>query len=104
MLSTDVQINKLSPVVNPNHFLPVSILKPLKGVDDNYVTDAEKIVIGNTSGENTGDQVIPVSGVDFDPVGTDNSRSPSPSQNSKLPVAVMICLTGVISIITLSVV
>ena len=26
------------------------------GVDDNYVTDAEKIVIGNTSGANTGDQ------------------------------------------------
>ena len=26
------------------------------GADDNYVTDAEKIVIGNTSGENTGDQ------------------------------------------------
>ena len=28
------------------------------GVDDNYVTDAEKIVIGNTSGTNTGDQDI----------------------------------------------
>jgi microcystin-dependent protein len=26
------------------------------GADDNYVTDAEKIVIGNTSGTNTGDQ------------------------------------------------
>ncbi len=26
------------------------------GADDNYVTDAEKIVIGNTSGSNTGDQ------------------------------------------------
>lgn len=26
------------------------------GVDDNYVTDAEKTVIGNTSGTNTGDQ------------------------------------------------
>ena len=43
------------------------------GVDDNYITDAEKVVIGNTSGTNTGDQVIPVTGVDFDPVGTDNS-------------------------------
>jgi hypothetical protein len=30
--------------------------EPLKGDDDNYVTDAEKIVIGNTSGANTGDQ------------------------------------------------
>jgi hypothetical protein len=29
---------------------------PALGVDDNYVTDAEKIVIGNTSGTNTGDQ------------------------------------------------
>ena len=28
------------------------------GADDNYVTDAEKIVIGNTSGTNTGDQDI----------------------------------------------
>lgn len=29
---------------------------PALGVDDNYVTDAEKTVIGNTSGTNTGDQ------------------------------------------------
>jgi hypothetical protein len=29
--------------------------------------------LANTSGTNTGDQVIPVTGVDFDPVGTDNS-------------------------------
>jgi hypothetical protein len=29
--------------------------EPLKGSDDNYVTDAEKTVIGNTSGTNTGD-------------------------------------------------
>ena len=28
------------------------------GADDNYVTDAEKIVIGNTTGTNTGDQDI----------------------------------------------
>jgi len=28
------------------------------GVDDNYVTDAEKIVIGNTSGSNTGDVTL----------------------------------------------
>ena len=31
------------------------------------------IRLANTSGTNTGDQVIPASGVDFDPVGTDNS-------------------------------
>ncbi len=30
--------------------------EPAKGADDNFVTDAEKIVIGNTSGSNTGDQ------------------------------------------------
>jgi hypothetical protein len=30
--------------------------EPAKGTDDNYVTDAEKTVIQNTSGENTGDQ------------------------------------------------
>lgn len=29
-----------------------------KGADDNYVTDAEKIVIGNTSGTNTGDNAV----------------------------------------------
>ena len=29
--------------------------EPAKGADDNYVTNAEKIVIGNTSGTNTGD-------------------------------------------------
>lgn len=28
---------------------------PALGADDNYVTDAEKVVIGNTSGTNTGD-------------------------------------------------
>ena len=31
---------------------------PPLGADDNYVTDAEKVVIGNTSGINTGDQDI----------------------------------------------
>lgn len=30
--------------------------EPLRGADDNYVTDAEKAVIANTSGTNTGDQ------------------------------------------------
>ncbi len=30
--------------------------EPKKGADDNFVTDAEKTVIGNTSGTNTGDQ------------------------------------------------
>lgn len=30
--------------------------EPKKGSDDNYVTDAEKTLIGNTSGTNTGDE------------------------------------------------
>ena len=30
---------------------------PALGADDNYVTDAEKTVVGNTSGTNTGDEV-----------------------------------------------
>ena len=32
--------------------------EPTKEIDDNYVTDDEKVVIGNTSGTNTGDQDI----------------------------------------------
>lgn len=37
--------------------------EPLKGADDNYVTDAEKVVIGNTSGTNTGDSAsLPIGG------------------------------------------
>jgi hypothetical protein len=31
------------------------VYAPVLGADDNYVTDAEKVVIGNTSGTNTGD-------------------------------------------------
>ena len=38
------------------------------GEDDNYVTDAEKTILGNTSGTNTGDQAS--SGVAFTPDGT----------------------------------
>jgi len=34
----------------------VEAFAPALGADDNYVTDAEKTVIGNTSGTNTGDQ------------------------------------------------
>ena len=55
------------------NFVSGTDYEPAKGGDDNFVTDAEKVVIGNTSGTNTGDQTLPVSGVDFDPVGTDNS-------------------------------
>lgn len=31
------------------------VYEPVKGSDDNYVTDAQLVVIGNTSGSNTGD-------------------------------------------------
>lgn len=34
------------------------VYAPVLGADDNYVTDAEKVVIGNTSGTNTGDNLI----------------------------------------------
>lgn len=39
--------------------------EPAKGADDNYVTDAQLVVIGNTSGTNTGDQVVPDNLTDF---------------------------------------
>jgi len=32
------------------------VYAPALGADDNYVTDAEKVIIGNTSGTNSGDQ------------------------------------------------
>ena len=35
MLSTDIQINKIPLVASSNQFHPITILKPLKGVDDN---------------------------------------------------------------------
>lgn len=35
-----------------------SVYAAALGADDNYVTDAEKVVIGNTSGTNTGDQSL----------------------------------------------
>ncbi len=35
---------------------PDETFAPALGADENYVTDAEKVVIGNTSGTNTGDQ------------------------------------------------
>jgi hypothetical protein len=37
-------------------FADTAAFAPALGADDNYVTDAEKTVIGNTSGTNTGDQ------------------------------------------------
>lgn len=39
--------------VNHNH---TGVYEPVKGADDNFVTDAEKIKLSNLSGTNTGDQ------------------------------------------------
>ena len=41
------------------------VYEPLKGSDDNYVTDAQLVVIGNTSGTNTGDINIKQTEIDF---------------------------------------
>jgi len=38
------------------NFVAGTDYEPVKGADDNYVTDAEKVVIGNTANTNTGDQ------------------------------------------------
>jgi hypothetical protein len=46
-----VDIDYLSPITASG------LYEPKKGNNDNYVTDLEKTVIGNTSGTNTGDQV-----------------------------------------------
>lgn len=50
---------------------------PSLGADDNYVTDAEKVVIGNTSGTNTGDQtsIVGITGTraQFDTALTDGN-------------------------------
>jgi hypothetical protein len=48
---------------------------PALGADDNYVTNAEKVVIGNTSGTNSGDQTLPVkaTGGELD-TGTDDNK------------------------------
>lgn len=42
------------------------------GTDDNYVTDAEKVVIGNTSGTNTGDQTISDATISLTDITTNN--------------------------------
>lgn len=54
MLST----NNLSDVADAPTALSNLGAAAALGADDNYVTDAEKTVIGNTSGANTGDQVV----------------------------------------------
>lgn len=48
------------------------------GADDNYVTDAEKVVIGNTSGTNTGDQDLSALAPKASPTFTGTVTIPTP--------------------------
>jgi len=50
---------------------------PALGADDNYVTDAEKIVIGNTSGTNTGDNAGVTSVTGTSPVASSGGTTPA---------------------------
>jgi hypothetical protein len=51
-----ISTNNLSDVADAPTALTNLGAEPAKGADDNFVTDAEKVVIGNTSNTNTGDQ------------------------------------------------
>jgi hypothetical protein len=55
--------------------IPTSTFAPALGVDDNYVTDAEKVKLSNLSGTNTGDQTLPVknTGAEIN-TGTDDDK------------------------------
>ena len=62
-------------VVNTDYLTALTIgsnYEPLKGSDDNYVTDAEKVVISNTSGSNTGDQTISDATISTTDITTNN--------------------------------
>lgn len=72
MLSTN-NLSDLANTTTARQNLGVEIgvdVAPALGTDDNYVTDAEKTVIGNTSGTNTGDQdlsgLVPYTGATTD--------------------------------------
>jgi hypothetical protein len=78
--------------------IAISDLEPARGADDNYVTAAEKTIIGNTSGTNTGDQVgdgttITGTGTAGDPFvasasgsGSGDVVGPSSSVDNHIPV------------------
>lgn len=56
---TTIEVANVTVFENDNYLLKTeasTTYEPIKGSDDNYVTDAEKVIIGNTSGTNTGDQ------------------------------------------------
>jgi hypothetical protein len=56
-----------------------STYEPKKGADDNYVTDAEKIVLGNTSGTNTGDQDLSGYALKSNVLEKDNTTAYTPT-------------------------
>ena len=58
--NTDVYTPSLDYHPATKKYVDEAPFAPAQGADDNYVTDAEKTVIGNTSGTNTGDQILPV--------------------------------------------
>ena len=65
--STDIHaniiaLNAVSGTNTGDQVLTGLDYEPTKGADDNYVTDAEKVVIGNTSGTNTGDVTLTTTG------------------------------------------
>ena len=49
------------------------------GADDNYVTDAEKVVIGNTSGTNSGDQDLSALATKVNVLELDNTSTYTPT-------------------------
>lgn len=83
MLSTN-NLSDLANATTARQNLGVEIgvdVAPALGTDDNYVTDAEKTVIGNTSGTNTGDQdlsgLVPYTGATTDlDLGTNDLITP----------------------------
>ncbi len=53
-----VTASEYDEIISNINALPTTY-EPIKGVNDNYVTDAQLVVIGNTSGTNSGDQIVP---------------------------------------------
>ncbi|MFA5999774.1 MAG: hypothetical protein WC783_02205, partial [Candidatus Paceibacterota bacterium] len=58
LTATISNLNTVTGALGSAAFTASTAYAPALGVDDNYVTDAEKIVIGNTSGTNTGDNAV----------------------------------------------
>lgn len=74
---TDIEANKESNIfyatIKAIYDWCVGKFEPLKGDDDNYVTDAEKVKLNNLSGTNTGDQDL--SGLQLKLVSGENIKT-----------------------------